>query len=78
MDSSFLAVPLLGYFDPGSGSLILQVIVGGSAGLLVFAKYVWESVVSKYSRGGSLPGGTEDAESNCSCDLSGAEIKAHV
>lgn len=33
---------VLGYFDPGSGSLLLQVIVGGSAGLLVFARYLWD------------------------------------
>lgn len=33
---------LLAYFDPGSGSLLLQVLVGGSAGLFVFARYVWE------------------------------------
>jgi len=37
---------LLAYFDPGSGSLLLQVLVGGSAGLVVFAKYLWESAPS--------------------------------
>ena len=37
---------VLAYFDPGPGSLLLQVIVGGSAGLLVLGKYLWE----KYSR----------------------------
>ncbi len=35
---------LLAYFDPGSGSLLLQVIVGGTAGLFVFARYLWESM----------------------------------
>ncbi len=34
---------LLAYFDPGSGSLLLQTIIGGSAGLFVFAKYLWEA-----------------------------------
>jgi hypothetical protein len=34
---------ILGYFDPGSGSLLLQAIVGGTAGLLVFARYLWDS-----------------------------------
>jgi hypothetical protein len=37
---------LLAYFDPGSGSLLLQVLVGGSAGLIVFARYLWESAPS--------------------------------
>ena len=31
---------LLAYFDPGSGSLVLQAIVGGSAGMLVFCRYL--------------------------------------
>jgi hypothetical protein len=35
---------LLAYFDPGSGSLVLQAIVGGTAGLLVFAKYIWDTM----------------------------------
>lgn len=33
--------PLFGYFDPGTGSLLAQLILGGTAGLLVFAKYLW-------------------------------------
>ncbi len=35
---------LLAYFDPGSGSLLFQAIIGGTAGLFVFAKYLWTSV----------------------------------
>ena len=35
---------LFAYFDPGSGSMLLQAIVGGTAGLLVFSKYIWESL----------------------------------
>jgi hypothetical protein len=34
---------VLAYFDPGSGSLLVQALVGGTAGLLVFAKYLWDS-----------------------------------
>ncbi len=34
---------LFAYFDPGSGSMLLQAIVGGTAGLLVFARYLWQS-----------------------------------
>lgn len=34
---------LLAYFDPGSASLLMQALVGGGAGLLVFARYVWAS-----------------------------------
>jgi hypothetical protein len=35
---------ILAYFDPGSGSLLVQVLVGGIAGLIVFGKYLWNSV----------------------------------
>ena len=44
---------LLAYFDPGSGSLLLQAIVGGTAGLFVFARYLWESAVRSRGEGGS-------------------------
>ena len=33
---------LLAYFDPGSGSLLLQAVVGGAAGLFVLVKYLWD------------------------------------
>jgi hypothetical protein len=41
---------LLAYFDPGSGSLLLQVLIGGSAGLVVFARYLWERLPSFLKR----------------------------
>ena len=31
------------YLDPGTGSMLLQAIVGGSAGLYVFMRHVWRS-----------------------------------
>jgi hypothetical protein len=33
---------LFAYFDPGSGSLLVQALVGGAAGLVVFARYWWD------------------------------------
>ncbi|HVW02925.1 MAG TPA: hypothetical protein VHB77_21375 [Planctomycetaceae bacterium] len=41
--------PLFAYFDPGAGSVLLQALVGGGAGLFVFAKYLLNSL----RRGGS-------------------------
>ncbi|MBI3862470.1 MAG: hypothetical protein HY290_11300 [Planctomycetia bacterium] len=38
---------ILAYFDPGSGSLLVQAVVGGTAGLLVFGKYMWETLSIK-------------------------------
>jgi hypothetical protein len=41
---------VLAYFDPGSGSLLVQALVGGGAGLLVFAKYLWGVLRSRSLR----------------------------
>lgn len=41
---------VLSYFDPGSGSLVLQALVGGGAGLVVFGNYVWKLVASRLSQ----------------------------
>jgi hypothetical protein len=40
---SLTLIGLLAYFDPGSGSLLVQALVGGMAGILVFAKFLWDS-----------------------------------
>ena len=34
---------LLAYFDPGTGSLLLQAVVGGGAGLVVFLRHCWKT-----------------------------------
>lgn len=38
---------ILAYFDPGSGSLLMQALVGGAAGLAVFGKYLWNSFTDR-------------------------------
>lgn len=40
-------VTIFAYFDPGSGSLILQVLIGGTAGLLVAGRFLWNSIRGK-------------------------------
>ncbi len=39
---------MLAYLDPGTGSMLLQAILGGSAGLIVFARHVWKTL--RYSK----------------------------
>lgn len=39
---------VLAYFDPGSGSLVLQSLVGGTAGFMVFGKYLWVFVKDRF------------------------------
>lgn len=53
---------IFGYLDPGSGSMLLQVVIGGAAGVAVAAR----ALKQKYQlRRGKhpLPDGEEPAES---------------
>jgi hypothetical protein len=36
------------YIDPGSGSVLLQLILGGIAGIGVVAKLYWDRVKTRY------------------------------
>ena len=38
---------MLGYLDPGSGSMILQVLAGGAAAVAVTAKLTWRRVLGR-------------------------------
>ena len=37
-----MATQIVAYFDPGSGSMLVQLLVGGGAGLWVLGKYLLE------------------------------------
>lgn len=42
MLTSFLSdCSVFAYLDPGSGSLLLQALVGGGAGIAVFFRHLW-------------------------------------
>ena len=47
----------LGYLDPGTGSLFLQLLLGGVAGFLVVLKLSWRRILSAIGIGrpGSEP-----------------------
>lgn len=40
-----IASPAKAYLDPGTGSMILQIILGGVAGILVAAKLYWKNLL---------------------------------
>jgi len=40
------ALPAYGYLDPASGSMLLQLILGGVAGVAVFLKLFWGRLLS--------------------------------
>lgn len=41
---------LLGYLDPGTNSLLLQLILGGAAGLTLAIRAGWEGFIAKFAR----------------------------
>lgn len=40
-----LPVPAWAYLDPGSSSMIVQIVLGGVAGLVVLAKLYWRRLL---------------------------------
>lgn len=38
---------ILGYIDAGTGSLILQVVIGGLAGIAAFVKFRWGAIKAR-------------------------------
>jgi hypothetical protein len=47
--ASMMNFAVVGYLDPGTGSLVVQALVGGFAGLFVLGKYLWQSVLASRS-----------------------------
>lgn len=45
---SFYSGPSHAYLDPGTGSLLLQVLLGGIAGLLVAGKLMWARILGLF------------------------------
>ncbi len=43
----FCTTPAYAYLDPGTGSLFLQLLLGGVAGLIVIIKLYWHSFLVK-------------------------------
>jgi hypothetical protein len=46
---------VIAYLDAGTGSMLLQMLVGGIAAVGVTAKLYWRRIKSTFSRGGSEP-----------------------
>ena len=55
--------PAYAYLDPGAGSLLLQVLMGGLAGAAVVVKVYWNSLMARFGRG-SKTGGTDHGETD--------------
>lgn len=46
-----LASPAYAYLDPGSGSMMLQLLLGGLAGLFVMVKLYWRRLLALFGMG---------------------------
>lgn len=46
---------IVAYLDPGSGSLLLQALVGGFSGLVVLGRYLWTQFVGRKPIQPALP-----------------------
>lgn len=47
--------PAHAYLDPTSGSMLLQILLGGFAGLAVGGKLLWHKLAGRFRRGGDQP-----------------------
>jgi hypothetical protein len=41
---------LLAYLDAGTGSILLQALMGGFAGLMVLSKLAWKSLLNRRAK----------------------------
>ncbi|HEX9789864.1 MAG TPA: hypothetical protein VGA60_04315 [Kiloniellales bacterium] len=48
--ASDLATPLVAYLDPGTGSMIVQLLLGGVAGALMIGKLYWQKIKGFFGR----------------------------
>lgn len=54
------ATPAYAYLDPGTGSMLLQLILGGVAGALVVGKLYWQRLKDFVVRRPAGGGGNDD------------------
>lgn len=47
--------PAYAYLDPNASSVLLQVILGGVAGVAIALRLLWSRIRAAFTRGGSTP-----------------------
>ncbi len=50
------------YLDPGSGSVILQVLIAGLLAMGVFFRVFWQKIKTYFGKGSPEPLSTEDEQ----------------
>ncbi len=56
--------PAYAYLDPGTGSMLVQMLLGGVAGALVVGKLYWHQVKDFFGRGPQKNSGQEPSSHN--------------
>jgi hypothetical protein len=56
----FWEAPLHAYLDPGSGSMLVQLLLGGGVGIAVALRLVWRGLRSRLGLRDSHPPETHD------------------
>jgi hypothetical protein len=56
----FSEAPLQAYLDPGSGSMLVQLLLGGGVGIAVALRLVWRGLLSRLRLRDSSPPETHD------------------
>ncbi len=57
-----MARPAFAYLDPNASSVLLQVILGGVAGVALAARLLWHRIVGVFRRGDKEPTETRQGE----------------
>lgn len=59
-----IAQPAFSYLDPGTGSMLLQVLLGGVAAVVVGVKFYWHKICSLFGFGPKPEAEEEQGESD--------------
>ena len=51
----FIAAPAYAYIDPGSGSMLIQLLTGGAAGAVILARLYWRRFKERLSSKSASP-----------------------
>jgi hypothetical protein len=64
LEGVLTVTPAYAYLDPGTGSMILQLLLGGVAGLVVIFKMYWARIKEFFGGGSKDHSSSEDNESD--------------
>ncbi len=67
---SVTSTPAYAYLDAGSGSVLLQLLLGGAAGLIVALRLWWRNILTMLGFAPKTPDDSDDGQHAASSDTS--------